>query len=143
MYFDPAVGATVNIADEQEFTNAPDFSGALNVEWRTDLANGGDFSARVGYAYQSSVVATTEILRANRPPVAANGRPPISQDGYGLVNASVNWRLNKAWSFSLQGTNLTDKEYMTTGYNLNQALGVYTGFYGAPRQYSLTARYDF
>ena len=27
--------------------------------------------------------------------------------------------------------------------NLNQALGVYTGFYGAPRQYSLTARYDF
>ena len=24
-----------------------------------------------------------------------------------------------------------------------QALGVYTGFYGAPRQYSLSVRYDF
>ena len=50
---------------------------------------------------------------------------------------------NDAWSFSLQGSNLTDKEYRTTGYNLAQALGVYTGFYGPPRQYTLTARYDF
>ena len=33
--------------------------------------------------------------------------------------------------------------YAASGYNLNQALGVYTGFYGAPRQYSLTARYQF
>ncbi|GAB6196626.1 TonB-dependent receptor [Lysobacter xanthus] len=142
-FFDPVQGKTIDISGEQEFTNAPDFSGALNVEWRTDLANGGNLSARVGYAYQSSVVATTEILRSNVAPVAPFGRPPIAQDGYGLVNASVNWRLNKAWSFSLQGTNLADKEYLTTGYNLNQALGVYTGFYGAPRQYSLTARYDF
>jgi iron complex outermembrane recepter protein len=145
LYFDtnPAVRQTVNIADEQEFTNAPDFSGALNVEWRTDLANGGRFSARVGYAYQSDVVATTEIIRANRPPVAPFGRMPIQQDGYGLVNAGVTWKVDDAWTLSLNGSNLTDKEYLTTGYNLAQAVGVYTGFYGAPRQYALTVRYDF
>jgi iron complex outermembrane receptor protein len=51
--------------------------------------------------------------------------------------------VNDAWSFSLSGTNLADEEYLTTGYNLNRALGVYTGFYGPPRQYSLTARYNF
>ena len=53
------------------------------------------------------------------------------------------WNVNDAWTLSLQGSNLADKEYLTTGYNLNRALGVYTGFYGPPRQYSLTARYEF
>ena len=105
------------------------------MEYRTDLANGGNLAARVGYSYQDDVVATTEIVRT--------GALPITQDGYGLVNAGVIWNTGGSWSFSLQGTNLTDKEYRTTGYNLNAALGVITGFYGPPRQYSLTARYDF
>ena len=142
-FFDPISKTTINIADEQEFTNAPKFSGALNLEWRTGLANGGDLSARVGYSYQSEVTATTEIIRTVTPPIAPFGKPPITQDAYGLLNAGVSWRLNDAWSFALNGSNLTDKSYRTTGYNLNQALGVYTGFYGPPRQYSLTARYNF
>ena len=141
--YDEYMSRGVNIADEETFTNAPDFSGAINVEWRTDLANGGRVSAQVGYSYQSDVVATTETKQATTLPLAPFGRPPISQDGYGLVNAGVIWSVNDAWTLSLQGTNLADKEYMTTGYNLNQAVGVYTGFFGAPRQYSLTARYDF
>ena len=52
------------------------------------------------------------------------------------------WKIDDAWSLSLQGTNLADEEYRTTGYNI-AAYGVLTGFYGPPRQYSLTARYDF
>ena len=137
--YDEFMYAGLNIADEQEFTNAPEFSGAFNLEYRTPVGNG-DLSARIGYSYQASVVATTEIIRAEVPP---NGRPPISQDGYGLLTAGVIWNINPAWTVSLQGTNLADKEYLTTGYNLNRALGVYTGFYGAPRQYSLSVRYNF
>jgi iron complex outermembrane receptor protein len=142
-FFNPLTASTIDIADEQEFTNAPEFSGALNLEWRTGLASGGELSARIGYSYQSEVTATTEIIRTVTPPIAPFGRPPLTQDGYGLINAGVTWRMNDAWSFSLNGSNLADEEYRTTGYNLNQALGVYTGFYGAPRQYSLTARFDF
>ena len=143
MFYDPSVGRTVNIADEETFTNAPDFSGAINVEWRTPLANGGNLSARVGYSYQSDVVATTETRRGTTAPLAPFGLPPISQDGYGLLGANVTWTVNDSWTVALQGSNLTDKEYMTTGYNLHQAVGVYTGFYGAPRQYSLSVKYDF
>ena len=128
--YDEFLDAGVNVAANQRFTNAPEFSGALNVEWRTALANGGNFSARVGYAYQSEVWPTTDLS------------PAIRQDGYGLLNAGVIWRANDAWSFSLQGSNLTDESYRTTGYNI-AAYGVLTGFYGPPRQYSLTARYDF
>jgi iron complex outermembrane receptor protein len=141
--YDEFIFAGVNIANEQEFTNAPEFSGAINLEWRTAVGAAGELTARIGYSYQSEVIATTEIIRSNIPPAAPFGRPPISEDGYGLVNAGVIWRSGGPWSVALQGTNLADKEYLTTGYNLAQALGVYTGFYGPPRQYSLSVRYDF
>jgi iron complex outermembrane recepter protein len=129
--YDEFITAGVNVADNQRFTNAPEFSGALNVEYRTELASGGNLSARVGYSYQSEVWPTTDLS------------PVIKQDGYGLINAGVIWKLDDVWTLSLQGTNLADEEYRTTGYNLNTALGVLTGFYGAPRQYSLSVRYEF
>ncbi|HJW44944.1 MAG TPA: TonB-dependent receptor [Lysobacter sp.] len=128
--YDEFMSRGVNIADTQEFTNAPEFSGALNLEYHTDLSGGGNLSARAGYSYQSEVWPTTDLS------------PVIRQDGYGLVNAGVIWKLDDAWSFSLHGNNLTDEEYRTTGYNIG-VFGVLTGFYGPPREYSLTARYDF
>jgi iron complex outermembrane receptor protein len=136
--YDEYIFKNTNIADRQEFTNAPDFSGALNLEYRTDIA-GGNLSARVGYSYQSDVVATTEITE---DPVTHVRVAPITQDGYGLVNAGVIWNSGGAWSVSLQGTNLTDKQFLTTGYVI-PALGVRTGFYGAPRQYAVSVRYSF
>ncbi|HYM86170.1 MAG TPA: TonB-dependent receptor, partial [Pseudoxanthomonas sp.] len=54
----------VDVADAQRFTNAPEFSGALNVEYRTTLASGGNLSARVGYSYQSEVWPTTDLSPA-------------------------------------------------------------------------------
>lgn len=120
----------INVARQMKFTNAPEFSGAFNVEYRTDLANGSNLSARVSYSYQSEVWPTTDLS------------PVIRQQGYGLVNAGVIWRLDDAWTFSLQGTNLADKEYRTTGYNI-PAVGTLIGFYGPPRQYGLSVRYDF
>ena len=128
--YDEFITAGVNVADSQYFTNAPEFSGALNVEYRMPLANGGNLSARVGYSYQSEVWPTTDLS------------PAIRQDGYGLVGAGVTWKVNDSWQLSLQGSNLADEEYRTTGYNI-ASYGVLTGFYGPPRQYTLTARYDF
>ncbi len=128
--YDQFITSGVNVADSQRFTNAPKFSGALNLEYRTGLASGGDLSARVGYSYQSEVYPTTDLSEA------------IKQDGYGLVSAGVIWNSAGAWTVSLQGTNLADKQYRTTGYNI-PVLGILTGFYGAPRQYTLSARYNF
>ncbi|WP_340648023.1 TonB-dependent receptor [Pseudoxanthomonas winnipegensis] len=128
--YDEFMSGGVNIAKTQYFTNAPKYSGALNVEWRTDLAGGGNLSARATYSYQSEVWPTTDLSKE------------IRQDGYGLLSAGVIWKLDDAWSLSLQGTNLTDKAYRTTGYNI-AAYGVLTGFYGAPRQVQASVRYDF
>ena len=129
--YDEFISSGVNVASTQTFTNAPEFSGAVNLQYSADLANGGNLSARVGYSHQSGVWPTTDL------------HPAIYQPGYGVLNAGVIWKVNDSWSLSLQGSNLADKEYRTTGYNFVSALGVLSGFYGAPRQYSLTARYDF
>jgi iron complex outermembrane recepter protein len=128
--YDEFISAGVNVAENQKFTNAPEWSGALNIEHLLPLAGGGELSARIGYYYQSEVVPTTDLS------------PEITQAGYGLVSAGLVWRTGGPWTLSLQGTNLTDKEYRTTGYNI-PALGILTGFYGPPRQVMLTARYDF
>jgi iron complex outermembrane recepter protein len=128
--YDEFITRGINIAQDQKFTNAPEFSGALNVEHLWPLAAGGDLSARVTYTYQSEVIPTTDLSTA------------ITQPGYSLLHAGLVWRTGGPWTVSLQGSNLTDKSYRTTGYNI-PALGILTGFYGAPRQVSLSVRYDF
>lgn len=137
--YDEFLFGGVNIADRQEFTNAPDFSGAVNAEYRQALSMGGDISFRVGYSYQSEVVATTEITRN---PLNNVVTVPISQPGYGLVSAGAIWKSGGAWTVSLQASNLRDEKYLTTGYVID-GFGIRTGFYGNPRQYSLSARYEF
>ena len=98
----------VNIADQQEFTNAPDFSGALNVEYRT----------AAGQRRQSVAPRRLQLPersgghhRGDRGSGDQRVVEPITQDGYGLVNAGVIWKTGGAWTFSLQGSNLADKEY--------------------------------
>ncbi|MGG6461216.1 TonB-dependent receptor [Solilutibacter silvestris] len=137
--FDEYMYKNFNIADQQKFTNAPKFSGAINAEYRTSLGSAGDLTARVSYTRQSSVVATTEVTH---DPVTGVNTQPIEQGAYGLIGAGVIWKPSKPWTVSLQGSNLNNTKYLTTGYVI-PALGVRTGFYGAPRQYTLSVRYDF
>jgi iron complex outermembrane receptor protein len=125
-----ANGTVVDLADAQKFTNAPEFSGAISGVHVYNFADGGSLTSRLTYTYQDEVYPTTDLSEA------------IRQDGYGLLSAGLLWQTDGPWSFALEGSNLTDKEYRTTGYNI-AALGVLTGFYGPPRTYSLSARYDF
>ncbi|MBE5315739.1 MAG: TonB-dependent receptor [Xanthomonadales bacterium] len=128
--YDQFITNNVNVAGNQRFTNAPERSAAITALHTLPLASGGNLSTRVSYSYQSEVYPTTDLSEA------------IKQPGYGLVSAGLIWQTDGAWRFALEGANLADKAYRTTGYNI-PALGILTGFYGAPRTYSLTATYDF
>lgn len=128
--YDEFITNNVNVAANQKFTNAPKRSAAITGLHTLPLSGGGSFTTRLSYSYQSEVYPTTDLSEA------------IKQPGYGLVSAGLIWQTAGAWRFALEGANLTDKEYRTTGYNIG-ALGILTGFYGAPRTYSLTATYDF
>ncbi|MBW8808785.1 MAG: TonB-dependent receptor [Lysobacter sp.] len=120
----------VDIADSQRFTNAPRWSGGLSLDGHYPLARGGSLGGRINYSYQTKVYPETTLS------------PLIAQRAYGLWNAGLIWQVNEPWTLSLQGSNLADKSYRTTGYNV-AALDIVTGFYGAPRTVSLSAHYEF
>jgi iron complex outermembrane receptor protein len=128
--YDEFITSGANVANAQKFTNAPEFSAAITGLHTLQLASGGSVTSRLSYSYQDEVYPTTDLSEA------------IKQPGYGLVSASLIWQTAGPWRFSLDGANLADKEYRTTGYNIG-ALGVLSGFYGAPRTVSLTANYEF
>jgi iron complex outermembrane receptor protein len=120
----------VNVANRQELTNAPPYQAGLTAQYRWDVF-GGELTGRVTGSYQGRVVPTTDLS------------PAIIQGPYSLLGAGLFWRSNDTpWSVALQGSNLTDRVYRTTGYNI-AALGVLTGFYGPPRQVALTVAYTF
>ncbi|WP_408952266.1 TonB-dependent receptor [Lysobacter sp. Hz 25] len=120
----------VDIADSQRFTNAPKWSGGLSLDALYPLANGGSLGGRINYSYQSKTYPETTLS------------PLIAQPAYGLWNAGLIWQINQPWTLSLQGSNLGNKSYRSTGYHI-AALDIVTGFYGAPRTVSLSACYEF
>jgi iron complex outermembrane receptor protein len=120
----------VNIANTQFFTNAPKWAAGFTLQRSFPLASYGELNARLNYSYQTSVWPETTLS------------PLIKQGSYGLINAGLIWQIDQPWSISLQGTNLGDKSYRTTGYNI-AALGIVTGFYGPPRMVTLSAKYAF
>ncbi|NMP31811.1 TonB-dependent receptor [Thalassotalea sp. M1531] len=80
----------------------------------------------------------------------------LKQDGYGTLNASINWEsIEGNWYAGLHAKNLTDEEYMVGGYNFvgmdddgnyTPGLGGDTtliAYYGDPRTVHFTLGYRF
>ncbi|RMF75036.1 MAG: TonB-dependent receptor [Acidobacteria bacterium] len=120
------------LVDTQVITNAPEWTGSLTTEFNAPTRVG-VFTGGITYAYRDDSVLTNE----------GDGVTPITQEAYGLLNARVGWiSRDSRWAFNVVGTNLTDEEYLTSGYNL-PVLGILTGSYGAPRQVTATLEYRF
>lgn len=64
----------------------------------------------------------------------------ISQGGYTLLNANVNYQFSKQVSFSLNGNNLADKEYYVGVSNRHRGGNNY---YGDPRNFMLMAKWTY
>ena len=120
------------LQDTQVVTNAPKFTGALNLNVNTP-AWGGLVSGSVGYAYRGESVLTNE----------GDGVTPIVQGSHGLLNAWVGWLAGDgSWRFTINGKNLGDKQYLTNGYNI-PVLGLLQGSFGTPRTITGTIGYSF
>ena len=72
--------------------------------------------------------------------------PALDQDGYALVNASVNWLSdNGRYRLGMALRNLTDERYRVGGYNFPGALfgNSIIGYYGPPRTATATFEVRF
>ncbi len=128
--YDEYMDRGVNVADQKKFTNSPKLQAAINLEYLLKTSSAGQVRMRLGASYRSKVYPTTDLSEA------------IAQDDFTLINAGAIWDLNKQWSVSFQASNLTDVAYRTDGYNI-PALDVLSGYYGAPRTYTVDATYKF
>jgi iron complex outermembrane receptor protein len=126
--------------DTQVITNAPELTGALNLNFNT-AAWGGLISGSIGYSYRDDSVLTNE--GGPNPFNPTQPLLPIVQPSFDLWNARIGWLSGDGdWSFTVNGKNLSDEEYLTNGYNI-PTLGVLTGSFGAPRTVTATIGYSF
>jgi len=132
--------ASINYADENRPLNAPAWTVSGNVLYNWQLQPG-NVTARLGYDWRSF----TKV---------ANTTPSVTdQPAYGLLNAGLAFQTtDKAWRFSLDGKNLTNKYYRVAGYDFGDPplappsfIGGISqiGFYGPPRTWSVTVQYHY
>ncbi|WP_199775621.1 TonB-dependent receptor [Microbulbifer pacificus] len=126
------ISSGVDVANEQEFTNTPELAYSLNGNFNFPLADLGELNARLSYSYRDDVYPTTDLSDL------------VFQEGYGLWNATVVFTPpSGSWRLALEGKNLADEEYRTTGYDLRgSGFPIVTGFYGDPRTLALRLNFD-
>ncbi|MBL0116806.1 MAG: TonB-dependent receptor [Sphingomonadales bacterium] len=100
----------------------------LNFEAKTGL---GDLSARLGYAYRSSI-----FFEADNNVVD----PQSSEGAIGLWDASINLK-NGSWTFGIWGRNLSDERYRRQV--LNSTGNAQRGIWAEPRTFGARVSYDF
>ena len=129
-----------NAADMNRPINAPTWTAAGNAGYTWYLP-AGPLLARVGYDWRSFIKVGYTL-------------PSVTdQPAYGLLNAGLAFTTaSKAWRFSIDGKNLTNKYYRVAGYDFgnpppgpeNLVGGLsQIGFYGPPRTYAATLSYHF
>jgi iron complex outermembrane receptor protein len=143
----------IDVADRRAIQNTPEWTASGTLAYSTPMW-GGQLHASTTLAYRSRTQQFE--LRI----------PQLDQPGYALLDANIVWRSDDdRFSVGLHGRNLTDKRYITSGYNfLRQnpdtgefilangqpglsstlgAQGVLTAYYGNPRQVFLSLGVNF
>ncbi|HEY0130353.1 MAG TPA: TonB-dependent receptor [Allosphingosinicella sp.] len=142
----------VDVANFRRIQNTPKWTLSGTLDYSMRMA-GGDLSASTTLSYRS------KTFQFETP------SPYLDQPGYALLDASLVWTSSDdRWTVGLHGKNLTDKQYITSGYQflvsnpttgqpiINAAgnptpslglEGVATTFYGNPRQVFLSLGVKF
>ena len=143
----------VNIADFREIQNTPKWTASTSLNYTTPLFDG-ELNLNSTLSYRSK--SQQFELRV----------PGLDQEGFALLEAGAVYELPGGhWAFGLHGKNLTDKRYITSGYNFlrqnpfsgdfilangtpgrNSTLGregILTAYYGNPRQILFTVGYKY
>ncbi len=132
--FNPSTGQRENLADEREFQNTPEWTGALALDFRFPLANGSTIAFTPAAAYRGD----TQMFEI--------ATPGLDQPSYWLYDASLVWTSdNDRYRVGVHGKNLADEEYRVGGYNFNAPLtaNALIGFYGPPRTWTATFEVNF
>ena len=135
----PGVGTISAILNEAQPVQTPewDVSALARYEFPVDAWNG-NMALQIDGNYRSE-----HFFSLTQAPAG-------TEDGYTIGNASVSWIPNDGdWEFSLAVNNITDEEYLVQTFDLSGTLelegffGLIEEYYGRPRTWTATLRYEF
>jgi len=143
---DPATGSTAleDVADQRRFQNTPDWTAHFNLAYQRPMGlfgADGTFGIMGAWSYRG---------KTNQFEIPSDF---LDQPSYSLYDLNLTWkRMDGRYEIGLHGRNLTNEEYITSGYVFatpNGAAstlgleGVLNAFYGAPRTITLTGTINF
>ena len=126
-------GEEIDISDTTDPLFSPDLTALLSAEFFWGMGSG-DGYGRLSYVY------TDDIKTMNLYDSVGD------QDAYGTLDATLAYTTQSGkWRFALNGSNLTDEEYLQAGYDFEDAINYISqlGFYGAPRTWSVSATFTY
>ena len=143
---DLATGSTAleDVADQRVFQNTPDWTGHFNLAYERPLSlfgTDGTFGIKGAWSYRG---------KTNQFEIPSDF---LDQPSYSLYDLHLTWKpLDGRYEIGLHGRNLSNKQYITSGYvfatpdgsvSTLGLEGVMNAFYGAPRTITLTGTINF
>jgi iron complex outermembrane receptor protein len=128
-----AVKSTVppGVDPGNKLPRSPEFTASLGIQKSVVIGDASSLIARVDYSWSDNYF----IDLANAPGIA--------QDAYGLLSARLTYGpYTGRWEASLFGTNLTDEDYLASGF-VATAFGPSLIIAAPPRQYGATVSLRF
>ncbi len=127
---DPVTGRGVQLGMITPYT--PHWKASGGIQYRIPVQTMGSFTPRFDIAYQSSLYSN-----------ATNG-PRNLIKGYAVANFRLTWRDDdNKWQASFEVTNLFDKYYYLTSFDLSGLSGTASAEPGRPREWALTIKRSF
>jgi iron complex outermembrane receptor protein len=125
-----SVGNASGITVNSYFERAPTLTYGVGGTYTYDVG-GGKLRSTLNWSWQAQQHSTpTDVDTLILP-------------SYGLLNARLEYALAKQWTFAAFGTNLTDKVYYIGGVNYGANVGSPLYNLGRPREWGLSARFNF
>ncbi len=131
-------------------TELSEFNGAASglIPKGNDMPDAPELTFQAAINYQRQISAELELsLSVDSRYQGASYRdaandPLLESDSYWLTNANAKLMFSNGWEVSLWGKNITDRRYLSQGFN-QSSLGNGYRVYGAPKTYGLTVRKHF
>ena len=111
--------------------NSPDATIGIGLDYSVPLNDGSRLTFRTDYTYKSKIYNNSE------------NTPILTQSRVSLLDASISWSGSRERiTVTLGGKNLTDEEYLITGF-YQPGVGYSEGVFARPAQWYLSLRYDY